>query len=502
MEPISGIAVDIPDKVKFGESARLFPVLSDSSREGRATSVFLATLSVVDTLADALLRRLGRPIGKRSKVKCLTEVVLKSDPHFRPDGLIVVDSGQDTWSALVECKIGKARIDQEQLENYIKKARESGIDCVITISNELVADPRRPPTPVDGHLTKTVGHFHYSWLAIRSEAEIAYTQSLVSDPEKKFILREFIRFLSHASTGVEGFTQMPAEWPDIVAEFSAGRAPTRRDPRLLEVVDAWLQEEKEIALMLSRLVSRRCTSRSERKFRYGDYDPASQILTDLADHQSLIGAFAVPDAASDIDVIADLHGRSTRISMTLRAPEDRKKPEARLNWLLSQLKTVDPKDIEIVVHWPGRLKPTHGPLADLREDPKRVVEPNRQHTPYAFEVSQCCHKTPAAFIGRRRFIQELEAAIQSFYGEIGSKLTAWSPKPPPPTEKSAADQIEADTQIDPERLSAVERSLAKVIASLGSSAVAPPPAAGTAGSQTPAPAAASDAPEGTLKLNS
>ena len=472
MDPISGISVDIPDNVQRGESARLFPVLSESSREGRAASVFLATLSVVDTLADALLRRLGRPIGKRAKIKCYTEVVLKSDPRFRPDGLIVIDSGRDTWSALVECKIGKARIEPDQLENYVKKARESRIDCVITISNELVADPRRPPTAVDGHLTKSVGHFHYSWLAIRSEAEIAYTQSLVSDPEKKFILAEFIRFLSHGSAGVEGFTQMPAVWPDIVAEFSAGRPPSRRDPRLLEIADAWLQQEKELTLILSRLVNRRCTSRSERKLRRDDYDPANEILDDLADGQSLIGAFAVPDAAADIDVKADLRGRSTRISMTLQAPTDRKKPETRMNWLLSQLKNVDPKGVEIVVHWPGRLKPTFGQLADLREDPKRALEPNREHTPYAFEVSQSCHNTPAAFVGRRRFIQDLEAAIQGFYGEIGSRLTAWAPKPPAPAEQSAADRIEADTKIDPERRSAIEKSPAKVMESPGSPSVA------------------------------
>jgi hypothetical protein len=125
VEPLSGIAVDIPPNVQRGEAARLFPVLSDNSKEGRAVSVFLSSLSVVDTLADALLRRLGRPIGTRTKINCFTEVVLKSDPQFRPDGLIVIDTGRETWSALVECKIGKAIIDAEQLEHYVKKgARE------------------------------------------------------------------------------------------------------------------------------------------------------------------------------------------------------------------------------------------------------------------------------------------------------------------------------------------------------------------------------------------
>jgi hypothetical protein len=227
-------------------------VLSETSREGRAASVFLSSLSVIDTLADALLRRLGRPIGTRTKIQCFTEVVLKSDPQFRPDGLIIIDSGQQTWSALVECKIGKAIIETEQLEHYVKKARENDIDCVITISNELVPDPRRPPTAVDGRLTKAVGHFHYSWLAIRSEAEIAYAQQLVLDPEKNFILAELIRFLSHPSAGVEGFVQMPSVWPDVINEIGAGRNPKKSDIRLSEIADAWLQQEKELSLILSR----------------------------------------------------------------------------------------------------------------------------------------------------------------------------------------------------------------------------------------------------------
>src|SRR5262249_30669735 len=143
MEPLQGIAVEIPSHVQSGEAARLFPVLSESSKEGRATSVLLATLSIVEPLADALLRRLGRPIGKRAKIRCFTEIVLKSDPHFRPDGLMIVDTGRDSWSALIECKVGRAVIETEQLENYLRKARENGIDAVITISNQLVADPSR-----------------------------------------------------------------------------------------------------------------------------------------------------------------------------------------------------------------------------------------------------------------------------------------------------------------------------------------------------------------------
>lgn len=467
MDILTGIAVEIPPNVQRGEAARLFPVLSENSKEGRATSVLLATLSVVDTLADALFRRLGRPIGPRTKINCFTEVVLKSDPRFRPDGLIVIDTGRGSWSALVECKIGKAKVEPDQVENYIKRARENAIDCVITVSNELVADPSRSPASVDGRLTKSVGLFHYSWLAIRSEAEIAYSQALVTDPEKNFILAELIRFLSHPSAGVEGFGQMPAAWPDLVGEAMSGRALSRNDVRIHEIADAWLQEEKELSLILSRLVSRRCVSRSERKLKREGYDPHAEVIAEICEERALATEFSVPDTAAEIQVRADLRSRASSIHMRLRAPEDRKRPEARLNWLLNQLKDSDPSNLEVVAHWPGRAKSTYSSLQSLRENPSLIIDQNAGLSPHSFDVVLRCH-TPGSFTARKRFLTDLEEALQVFYSTVGGQLTAWAPRPPPPAPKTVAAQIQEDSEIDLSRMSEVQESLAAVLKSLSS----------------------------------
>jgi hypothetical protein len=47
-------------------------------------------------------------------------------------------------------------------------------------------------------------------------------------------------------------------------------------------------------------------------------------------------------------------------------------------------------------------------------------------------------------------------------------LSAWSPKAPAPTEKTAAAQIEEDSVIDAARLDSVHESLSRVLESLGS----------------------------------
>jgi hypothetical protein len=59
---------DFPEMLKQGERARLFPVLADTSREGRITSIFLAILPFVPALAEQVFASIGQRIGKRARI--------------------------------------------------------------------------------------------------------------------------------------------------------------------------------------------------------------------------------------------------------------------------------------------------------------------------------------------------------------------------------------------------------------------------------------------------
>ena len=125
-----------------GEKARLFPVLANSSKEGRTLSLVLATLARVPEFSSALLNALGQSTGSRTKVSCFTEVTFpkSSNGKIRPDGLIVVNRPKSRWAALVEAKVGKASVEQTQLEAYLKLAKEVDVDAVLTISNDFAAN--------------------------------------------------------------------------------------------------------------------------------------------------------------------------------------------------------------------------------------------------------------------------------------------------------------------------------------------------------------------------
>ena len=59
---------DLPAFLVSGEKARLIPVVADTSKENRAASVLLATISCVDDFTKALLSGIGQRVGMRAKI--------------------------------------------------------------------------------------------------------------------------------------------------------------------------------------------------------------------------------------------------------------------------------------------------------------------------------------------------------------------------------------------------------------------------------------------------
>ena len=82
----------LPDFLKQGEAARLFPVLSTTSKEGRATSILLSCLDKVDEFSAAQLKTLGLKSGKRTNVQCFTEVVFNDSTQRNRARLILIIS--------------------------------------------------------------------------------------------------------------------------------------------------------------------------------------------------------------------------------------------------------------------------------------------------------------------------------------------------------------------------------------------------------------------------
>ena len=350
----------LDDILTIATPARLIPVVSDSRKEERLVSIFLATLSSVRPFAEQFLERCGERMGKSSNLSSYAEVEFPS-PHGnnkgRPDGVLCLRTRKTRWTALLEAKVDNAEIDQEQVNRYADLARKYSIEAIITVSNQLVPLPTHVPysTPARSNLS----FFHFSWVSILTQAKLILKSGEVIDPTQAFILREMERYLDHESSGVRHFDRMNSEWRPLVIGIQHGQQFKRTSDEIQNTVASWHQEERDVCLKLSRLTGEHVSIRGLSRKHQADPGRRLRDACDvLVGSNKLRAAFSVPNAANEIEVVADLKSRTISCSMRLNAPLDRQRAKARVNWLRRQLRGVDGRNIQIRAFWPGRALTT------------------------------------------------------------------------------------------------------------------------------------------------
>ena len=415
------------------QRARLIPTVADTRKEERIVSILLATLPRVRPLAEHVLECCGERIGKSSVLSSYTEVEFPSVDEVskaRPDGVLCLTTRKNRWTAVLEAKIENSEIDQDQVDRYAEIARKYQINAVITLSNQLVPLPTHVPYSVGRKFKNHVQFFHFSWISILTQALLILRNMNEVSSEQAFILREMARYFEHQTSGVRQFEQMNSEWRALVLGVRNGQQFKRSSPEIENTVTSWHQEERDVSLILSRRIGEQVGIRSlSRKHRA---DPALRLreaCDQLIASKKLYSAFSVPNAASDMEVAADLQGRTISCSMRLSAPLDRKRASARINWLRRQLRGVDGKDIQIRAFWPGRAVPTQSSLSELKDDPTCLENDRPGMAPTGFEIVMI-KDIAGRFSGRRTFIEDLEKLVPEYYDEVGQHLRPWAPPPP------------------------------------------------------------------------
>jgi hypothetical protein len=423
-----------------GGRARLFPVLSESSKEGRTLSVMLAVLAHVPAFADVVLKPLGRSVGKRAKVSSFTEVKFEKSslPDCRPDGLIVVRTGKKVWRALVEAKVGTNKLKKDQVENYLRVARDIGVDAVITISNDFVSSPDQHPLDIDKRLTRKTELFHVSWYSFLTSLSLLRETDGVEDSDHDFLLSELERFLVHDSAGLQRFTKMPSSWKDVLDRIRGGLTISKNSEEVQEVVDSWHSELRDLCLLLSRKTGSLVDLKLPKSQRF---DASARISADsglIASGGPLCATLSIPNTAGDLELEVDLTSRTLRAFVQLNAPKDKARQRSRLNWLTSQLEGVERDDILIQSFWPGRAPEIEQSLSESLADPEIHSHPDKSMLPHSFGVTMRI-EDGRKFAGTASFITALEDLALDFYEHVLSHLQAW--QAPPPKLRAAAEEL-------------------------------------------------------------
>lgn len=436
-----------PDFLVTGELARLIPVVSDSAKEQRSTSILLAGMRSVFELRQALLKSIGVRVGSSASLEAWTEVTFAANGletknnNDRPDGLLILRTGRKEWRALIEAKVGNKTVEEEQISRYIQQARKNNIDAVITITNQFAALPTHHPVKVPKSATKTVSLYHWSWAFIRTQCALLLKNENVQDEDQFFILEELLRYFESDTAGITHFDQMNTEWKDVVNKVKSNASLAKTSEEVQNTITAWHQEQRDLCLIMSRLTGSDVTLKLKTDHRV---DPTKRVKDDseaFCKSPVLSCALNITNAAADLEINADLQRRMIYCAMKLAAPKDRKSTKARVNWLLRQLRKTNPEGFYIRATRPGKAETTYQGLSQLWEAPE-LLESN--HSKTAATTLEVVYEVDLAgkFTGRKVFVDELEKAVPHFYQEAGQWLKAWSAPPPKISRDSEKDEVD------------------------------------------------------------
>lgn len=424
-------------------AARLIPVTGIGSAveaEQRATSATLAVLSTVRDLSSALLSPLGAPGAKRAEVEAFTEVSFGTSSRDRPDGLIRVSYGTKEWVALVEVKTKSDTLDADQVNRYWDIARKERYDAVLTISNEITAEPGSHPTP-GLRVTKAspVQVHHLSWSEILMTAIRIREHTPVEDTEQAWILNELIRYLEHPNSGALFFDDMGPSWVPI-RDAAATKSLTTRTNGIDEVVTAWDQLISFATLRLSSEVGE-----DVRLVLTGDdkRNRARALRSRFCDTGALDATLRIPNTAGDLELEADLHAGQLTAAMSVRAPQD-KGAVGRISWLVNQIKQA--ASGLAIESYPKNVKHPAAVslLEDVREDRRALVGDQRRE-PYRFRVISRSPMGTARKSGRRNsFIDSVLGLIDTFYDTVVQDISEWQPPTPQRRVLEAGEELASD----------------------------------------------------------
>jgi hypothetical protein len=441
--------------------ARLIPVAGikgQEEQERRATSALLAVMGAVPEFGHALLSPVGAPKGH---ILPFAEVQLRDgDGKLSiPDGAVIVERGRNRWRALVEVKTGNANLTDEQVSRYLAMARDHNFDCLLTISNQITANPDEVPVIVDRRRTRRIRMCHLSWWRIVTEAVMQHRFRGVSDPDQAWILGELIAYLDHENSGAGGFQDMGERW--VRVRDSARQGTLRAaDPEVRVVAERWEHFLEYLALGLSQDLGRDVVPVRARKETTSSR--VDRLVLELANRGGLVGGIRVPDTVGPLDLDVDLRARQVTTSVRVDAPAEGR-PTARINWLLRQLSEA-PADLRIEVAFANSRETSSLLLQEAKEFPQRLLhpaDPKRELRSFVIAASRPMGLKRGK--GQGSFVRETRRQVLDFYAEVVQGIKAWQARPPKLPE--APVEVSKTAQPEPPPFAAVdERDLGEGVA--------------------------------------
>ena len=422
-----------------GREVRLFPsvrISSEREAELRATASLLAILRSVSEFGRKIVHEAGGPAGSLS---CFTEVSFqlrranRPPEEVRPDGVVRVVRGKTSWTALVETKVSGNDLIQDQVDRYHRLAGQEGFDCVITVSNQAALTNGRPPVNLDGRRLRAAEVRHFSWDRLLSEAQVLSRKKRVSDPDQKWMLDEWIRYVDDPNSKIMVPPDFGKHWTEVLK--AARTDSLRSSPELRSVSSHWVAYLSKAALKLRAKLGVDVRPRVSRAGRTDPSVEVDHVLAEASSRGVLAGALVVPDAAGDLSIELFMQSKTVQYGIELNAPTEGRQL-TRLRWLARQLNRFQdiPTDLQVTIIFNKRGVIACGSVVDFVEDPASLLT-DAQGIPFGKDIM------PRRFVlelsrGLRtrrsttRVLSGVTSGLEDFYRRVIEGLTPYVPPTP------------------------------------------------------------------------
>lgn len=427
--------------------ARLIPIIKPGDEMALA-SVILSSIRLIKEFCRMIFS--DTKISKGGQIFVYNEVVFSQFLDSRVDGLLLTVKGDIIKDAAIfEMKNGTNELDQTQIECYHKIAKSYNIPKLITVSNQFVSEPTQCPINIKS--SKQVQLYHFSWSYLLTLAHILLfdNELNIEDKDQVEIMREVVSYLENDKSGVCGFHLMKPGWKEVVEKINSGTRLKLSDPDLYETAISWQQEEKDLALILSRNLGVFVNS-GESKYKGNLRVRLDDDKRKLIDKSLLTSNLRVRGAVSDIKIEALFEKRIVEMSATIKAPQD-KKLKGQLNWIKRQLETCKKKNkekfqkiqneilIEIVLKNTSKkervnieaLDDIYGEIKDREIKEFRVL----YIKDFGKKFSSC-----------RKFVEIIEDMLINYYSAIIQFLFNWAEPAPKIVEKKGNKNVEVESK--------------------------------------------------------
>ena len=414
--------------------ARLIPFYKPGD-ELALTSIFLSSLRLVNEFRNQIFKAIGLSLSNQILIYTEAEFVLFDKKRI--DGLILVVRGKKIIDAvLIEVKNKSVELNKEQIQNYVNIAKAYGIPKLLTISNQFVSFPTQ--TPVNVKTPKYVSTYHLSWSYLLTIAHILLmdNDTNIADPDQVEIMGEVVEYFESEYSGILGFTQMKPGWVELTQKANSGAAFKISDSFVEETVSSWLQEERDMALILSRELGILVRS-GQQKFKNNLSARIDYEKKELVSNRFLESSLDIDGAASPLQIRAHFARKNIEIFANLPARPDRQ-TRGKITWIKKQLNSAEKKNPEIFASMFSDLfieiylKFAKDPLRVKFEDLDTVADDIGTREIKSFSVlyhKYLGHK----FDSRKGVVSIIEKMLIDYYQGILQHLKRWE-KPVPQIE--------------------------------------------------------------------